>query len=362
MNRKIHKIRLSKRAGVSKASKSGLPPGTMVHIGDKLTEKSKIDLIIFDEESIEKKESSTPSNIYPLLKSNANFWINIDGLHNIELIQNLGSHFNLHSLLLEDIVNTDQRPKMEEYESHLFFTLKTFNKIKNGEITYEQISFVLGKNYLLTFQEQEGDHFDKLRDRLLHTDSRLRQNGTDYLFYRQIDIIIDSYYIVLEHFGERIESLEEQVHLHPSHETLQNIQELKRELIFLRKTVSPLREAVKGLLTEPHFILDSTRKYLADVYDHTIHVIETVESYRDLSTSLIDMYMTSVSHRMNEVMKVLTIIATLFIPLTFIVGVYGMNFEYMPELSWKYGYPVIWGIMIIISIGMLFYFRRKRWL
>lgn len=363
MSKRFHKIKLSRRAGVSKGQiKAGLPPGTLVHVGEKLTEKSRIELISYDKEMIEKKESEVPAKIYPLLNADANHWINIDGLHNIKMIENIGKHFNLHPLLLEDVVNTDQRPKSEEHEGYLFFTLKTLNKITGNEITYEQMSFVLGKNYLISFQEREGDLFDKLRDRIILTDSKLRQNEIDYLFYRLIDTIVDSYYIVLEHVGEQLENLEEKVYVNPTQETLQHIQELKKELIFLRKSVYPLREAVKKTMAESTLIHENTRKYLADVYDHTIQVIETIESYRDLTASLVDIYMTSVSNRMNEVMKVLTIIATIFIPLTFIAGVYGMNFENMPELQWKYGYPAVWLIMISVFIGMLIYFRRRKWL
>ena len=358
---KNHK--LAKKAGSSKSKlKAGLPPGSLIHIGEKLTDKSDLELISYNKDKIELFTSENPQKIFSRMDPNEFHWVNLDGLHNIELIETLGKKFQLHPLLLEDILNTEQRPKSEEHDEHLFFTLKTLNRIENNDVIYEQMSFVLGKNYLLSFQEREGDLFDQLRERMKLPDSKLRNFKIDYLFYRLIDTIVDSYYTIMEHIGEKLESLEEQIYTRPDEKVLQQVQSLKKELIFLRRSVYPLREAVKMTMTEPKLIEDSTRKYLADVYDHTVQVIETIESYRDFTASLIDTYMTSVSNKMNEVMQVLTIIATIFIPLTFIAGVYGMNFEYMPELEWKYGYPAVWIIMILVTVVMLIYFRKKRWL
>lgn len=360
--KRTRKSKLSRKSNISKSKlKAGLPPGTLVHVGEKLTEKSQLELISYNRDKIESFEAKDPHKIFSRMNKNEFHWINIDGLHNIDLIEEIGKQFKLHPLLLEDVLNTEQRPKSEEHDDHLFFTLKTLNTIKDDEIIYEQMSFVLGKDYLISFQEREGDLFDQLRERIKLPDSKLRNFKIDYLFYRLIDTIVDSYYKVMEHIGEKLEHLEDQIYHDPNEEALQNIQDLKKELIFLRKSVYPLREAIKMTMTEPKLIEDNTRKYLADVYDHTVQVIETIESYRDFTASLIDMYMTSVSNRMNEVMKVLTIIATIFIPLTFIAGVYGMNFEYMPELGWKYGYPTVWLIMIFVTFGMILYFRKKRW-
>lgn len=357
------RYKLRRKAGPSKSKlKAGLPPGTLIHIGEKLTEKAELELISYNNHNIELFNSKDPDKIFSRMGKNEFHWINLDGLHNIELIEALGKQFNLHPLLLEDVLNTEQRPKSEEHGDHLFFTLKTLNAIKGEEIIYEQMSFVLSKYYLISFQEREGDQFDQLRERIKLPDSKLRNFKIDYLLYRLIDTIVDSYYTVMEYIGERLEDLEEQIYHDPNEDVLQKIQHLKKELIYLRKSVYPLREALKLTMTESKLIEESTQRYLGDVYDHTVQVIETIESYRDFTASLIDMYMTSISNKMNEVMKVLTIIATIFIPLTFIAGVYGMNFEYMPELGWKYGYPAVWMVMILMTVGMLLYFRKKKWL
>lgn len=359
--------KLTQLIGITnKKAKAGLPPGTLIFMGDKLTEKSQVDLILYDSDDILEFCSKSSEDVLEQLATDKVNWVNIDGLHNLKLIEEIGEHFKLHPLLMEDILNTEHRPKSEDYEHQVFFTLKTLYSLTDEDITYEQISFVLGKNYLLSFQEKEGDLFEGFRERLRQTGpgkNRARSRGSDYLFYRLIDTIVDSYYVILEKVGERIDELEDEVYDDPSKKTLQKIQKLKKELIFLRKTVFPLREALSKVTKGEYvFIKKDTLPFFSDVYDHTIHVIETLETYRDLVSSLTDMYMTSISNKMNEVMKVLTIMATIFIPLTFIAGVYGMNFEYMPELKWKYGYLSVWSVMIATAIGMIVYFRRKRWL
>ncbi|MEQ8924231.1 MAG: magnesium/cobalt transporter CorA [Fulvivirga sp.] len=347
-----------------KSSKTaGLPPGQLVHLGEKLTDKSLVELISYNDKEFKEASSGKSNEITEVLSAETVNWINIDGLHNVDLIREVGEHFAVNSLILEDILNPDQRPKVEEYEEHLFFTLKTLNALNTESIIYEQMSFVLGKNYILSFQEKEGDLFEGMRNRLKNDpNSKARKKHADYLFYRFIDTIVDSYFLILENIAERIELLEDEVFVNPTKRTLQKIQQLKKELIFLRKSVYPVREAVSKISKgEYHFIKKETIQYFNDVYDHTIQVIETMETYRDLTTSLMDMYMTSVSNKMNEVMKVLTIIATIFIPLTFIAGIYGMNFEYMPELQWKYGYAGVWGLMLSTLIVMVIYFKRKKW-
>lgn len=350
--------------GVGHKKTAGLPPGQLVHLGEKLTDKSVIEFISYNKSNFEDIISEKPAPIFKKVKSNEVNWINIDGLHNIDLVKSVGDHFEIHPLVLEDILNPDQRPKIEDYEKYIFCTVKTLNTLKADDIIYEQMSFVLGKDFLLSFQEKEGDLFDGLRHRLKNDPaSKARQKDVDYLFYRLIDTIVDSYYLIIENLGERIERLEDEVYLEPTKETLQKIQGLKKELIFLRKSVYPLREAVSKISKgEYDFISKETVRYFSDVYDHTIHVIETFETYRDLTTGLMDMYMTSISNKMNEVMKVLTIIATIFIPLTFIAGIYGMNFEYMPELTMRNGYFYALGAMGVVFIGMLVYFKRKNWL
>ncbi len=348
----------------SKATQTiGLPPGQLIHLGEKLTDKSSVELIRYNAEKHFEHTSEDPQVIINEIDRKQANWINIDGLHNIDLIKKLGEHFDINSLVLEDVLNPDQRPKIEDFDNHLFFTLKTLNTLQSDIIIYEQMSFILGENYLLSFQEKEGDLFDGFRGRLKNDPkSKARKKDVDFLFYRLIDTIVDSYYLILESIAERIEVLEDELFLNPSSETLQKIQILKKELIFLRKSVYPLREAIslinKG---EFSFIKKDTQQYFRDVYDHTIQVIETLETYRDLSNGLMDMYMTSMSNKMNEVMKVLTVIATIFIPLTFIAGVYGMNFQHMPELNWKYGYAGVWGLMLACLVLMLIYFKRKKW-
>ena len=288
-------------------------------------------------------------------------WINLDGLQDHSIISKLGEHFSLHSLLLEDITSEHQ-PKAEEYEEYLFFTLKMLYKIQEGEIEYEQISFVLGKDYLLSFQEKEGDPFTSFRDRIRMDQGRVRRKKPDYLLYRLIDIIVDNYYVVLDEIGQQIEHIEDAIYKDPSAKEFQQIQRLKKELIFLRKALYPLRDALSKLIKdESGFIESQNARYFSDIYDHVVHLIDSMDTYKDLTTSLMDIHINTLNTRMNEVMKVLTVISTIFMPLTFIVGVYGMNFEYMPEIPWKWGYPVIWGIMILIAGAMLRYFKFKKW-
>lgn len=288
-------------------------------------------------------------------------WVNLDGLHDHSIISKLGEHFALHSLLLEDITSEHQ-PKAEEYEDYLFFTLKMLYKIKEGEIEYEQISFVLGKNYLLSFQEKEGDPFTSFRDRIRMDQGRVRRKKPDYLLYRLIDIIVDNYYIVLDEVGQQIEQIEEDIYHNPSSKEFQKIQRIKKELIFLRKALYPLRDALSKLIKdESGFIESQNARYFSDIYDHVVHLIDSMDTYKDLTTSLMDIHINTLNTKMNEVMKVLTVISTIFMPLTFIVGVYGMNFHYMPEIPWKWGYPVIWGVMILIGGAMLRYFKFKKW-
>ena len=291
-------------------------------------------------------------------------WLDIDGVHQTNILESVGRQVNLHPLVIEDIHNTYQRPKVEDYEDYLYIVLKMISWDANSEqIQAEQVSLVLGKNYVLSFKEDPGDIFDSIRTRLREGKGRLRKMGADYLSYALLDQVVDHYFIVLENLGEQIEDLEEGLVTSPDTSTIQNIHHLKRELIFLRKSVWPLREAISSLERgESPLFQPETLVYLRDVYDHTIQVIDTIETFRDMVSGMLDIYLSSVSNRMNEVMKVLTIIATIFIPLTFIAGIYGMNFVNMPELQWPWGYFVVWGVMIVIFIGMLIFFKRKRWL
>ena len=346
------------------SKKTGLPPGTLIHVGEKMTEKVRIRVMDYDEENSEEKDLEKIEECFPYLKRSTITWINIDGLHEVHVIDKIGKHFDLHPLALEDILHTEERPKMEDFEDYLFITLKMISYDNQmNQVNAEQFSLVLGTNYLISFQEKEGEVFNQIRERIRKKTGRIRKMGADYLAYAIIDAIVDNYFVVLEKLGEKIESIEESLISDPDPDTLNEIHHLKRELIFLRKSVWPLREMINGMeRLESDLILDRTTVFLRDVYDHTIQVIDIIETFRDMASGMLDVYLSSVSNRMNEVMKVLTIIATIFIPLTFISGVYGMNFKYMPELEWHWGYPLIMFIMAILAIFMLFYFRKKRWL
>jgi magnesium transporter len=347
-----------------RSPKVGLPPGTLVHIGEKKVEKARITIMDYDETNLEEKEAKTIEESYPFKDKPTVTWINIDGLHEVEIIEKLGSHFGLHPLLLEDILNTDQRPKMEDYGDYIFVVLKMLYPGENkDEIEAEQVSLILGSNFVISLQESEGDVFNPIRDRIRKNKGRIRKAGADYLAYALLDAIVDNYFLILENVGEKIEDTEQQLAANPSPETLQYIRELKSEMIFLRKSIWPLRELISGLERgESTLIHESTGAYLRDVYDHTIQVIDTVESYRDMISGMVDIYLSSISNKMNEVMKVLTIFASIFIPLTFVAGVYGMNFEFMPELTWRWGYFAFLGFMALVGITLVVYFKRKRWL
>ncbi len=344
--------------------KAGLPPGTLLYIGEKKTEKARIRLINYNPGHLEERDLSAIEEGFPYKEAASVTWINVDGIHQVDIIEKIGSHWGLHPLTLEDILNTEQRPKMEDFEDYLFLVLKmlTYDEGKS-QLCMEQVSFVLGPSFVISFQEIEGDVFEPVRNRLRSGRGRIRKMGPDYLAYALMDAVVDNYFLVLEKIGEDIETLEDELVKRPRPETVQAIHDLKRKLIFMRKSVWPLREAVVRLERgETPLIQEKTVVYLRDVYDHTIQVIDTIESFRDMVSGMLDVYLSSLSNRMNEVMKVLTIIATIFIPLTFIAGIYGMNFEYMPELKWHSAYGLVWIVMIVIALSMLWFFRKRKWL
>jgi magnesium transporter len=347
-----------------KSQKAGLPPGTLVHTGDKKVEKATISLIAYDQSSASEIKLESLDEWTPKPGEGAVIWLNVTGVHDLDIIQRVGTIFDLHPLLMEDIVSTDQRPKMEDYEQYAYVTLKMLYFGKNDtEIVSEQVSIILGKNYVLTFQEQAGDVFDPVRERIRSGKGRVRNLGSDYLVYALVDAIVDNYFVILETIGERLEDLADAVVAAPSVKALETIHDLKRELVYLRKAVWPLREAINGLYRSgTELIAETTGPYLRDVYDHTIQIIDAIESFRDLLSGMLDIHLSNASNRLNQVMKVLTMIATIFIPLTFLAGVYGMNFRYMPELEWRWGYPMVWLIMLGLGVTMLILFRRKRWL
>lgn len=347
-----------------RGSKAGLAPGTLVHIGEKKVEKIRIKIVAYNAEKIVEKELDSVEECLDFKdKPDINLWINVDGLDQTDIIETLGSYFEIHPLTLEDILNTVQRPKIEDYESYVYTVLKMMLlDTKKDEIIIDQVSIIFGYNFIISFQEREDDIFNPIRERLKNPASRLRKSGVDYLAYGLIDVVIDNYFLILEHFGEAIEELEDELVVQPSPETLRTIQKYRRIMITLRKSVWPLRELINGMQKiESEIIKDNTRIYLRDIYDHTIQVIDSVEDFRDILSSMIDVYLSSISNRMNDIMKVLTVIATIFIPLTFIAGVYGMNFEYMPELHSQWGYPAVMLFMAILGSTMFIYFKKKRW-
>ena len=326
------------------------------------TEKVILELITYNRVNHEKYVATDVTDLVARIKPEQVNWVNLDGLANTQIIEKLQAHFSLHSLLVEDILN-DQRPKAEEYEDYLFVTLKMLYRIDGAQIDYEQISFVLGSNYLLTFQEKEGDLFDAFRERIRQDQGKVRKKKADYLMYRLIDITVDSYYNVLDNIGQHIEDIEDSVRANAADHHFQKIQTIKKELIYLHKALYPLRDAIgKILKDESVFIQEENIPYYSDLYDHVIHLIDSLDTYRDLVANLTDFYMNIQNSKLNEVIRVLTIISTIFIPLTFIVGVYGMNFEFFPELHWRFGYAAVWGVMLAIAVGMVGYFKFKRWL
>lgn len=348
-----------------RGSKTGLEPGSLVHIGEKKVENVKIKLVVYNGETYIEKELDSIDECIPFKnKPGTNLWLNVDGLDQIEVIESIGNFFEIHPLTLEDVLNTGQRPKMEDYESYIYTVLKMMLlDQEKDEIIIDQISIIFGYNYIVSFQEREVDVLDPLRMRLRNPASRLRKYGVDHLAYSIIDTVIDNYFLILEHFGEEIEDLEDQLVVQPSPGILKIIQKYRRIMIILRKSVWPLRELISGMQrVESEIIKDSTRIYLRDIYDHTIQVIDSVEDFRDILSSMVDIYLSSISNKMNDIMKVLTVIATIFIPLTFIAGVYGMNFEYMPELKWRWGYPFALLFMASVATVMLTYFKKKKWI
>jgi magnesium transporter len=348
-----------------RSRKAGLPPGTLVHIGEKKAGAVYITMIDYDEAKFQESQLKTVEECFPFREKPTVTWINVEGVHDVEVIEKLGTCFGLHPLVLEDILNTDQRPKMEVYGDYLYIVLKMlYGSDPNRLVESEQVSLVCGSNFVLSFQEgKEGDVFNPVRERIRGGKGLVRKMGSDYLAYSLIDTIVDNYFLVLERLGEKIELLEEELVVHPTTGTLQEIQKFKNEMIYVRRVVWPLREVLSGLgRKESPLIKETTEIYLRDVYDHSVQVMDTIEVYREMLSGMLDIYLSSVSNRLNSVMKVLTIIATIFMPLTFIAGIYGMNFKYMPELEWRWGYPAVWLVVVVIGISMLIYFRKKKWL
>jgi magnesium transporter len=344
--------------------KPGQAPGNLHFTGEKRLENVIIHLYDYDVDQLGEYDLSKIDDSRPYLESPSKTWINICGLHDIDKLKEIWEYFGLHPLIQEDILNTNQRAKIEEYPDHMFFVLQMMSFIKDtGNLNIQQVSIVLSKNSVLAFQEDDHPIFEPVLHRLRSGAPRLRSHGTDYLSYALIDTIVDHYFEVMEKLGDEIEELENKILEDHSDTIPEQIHTLRRKLIYFRKSIWPLRDSLNTLMRdESHLIQEENKIYFRDVHDHLVQIIDGIENYRDMVVGMLDMHMSQVSNRMNEVMKVLTIIATIFIPLTFIAGVYGMNFEYMPELTVPWAYPLVWAVMIITTIGMLFFFRKKDWL
>ena len=342
----------------------GQIPGSVIYTGKKDKQKLFIESFDYNKEQCTEKTLNTVQESFEYKLTDSITWINLNGLNHVGEIEKLGEHYDLHPLVLEDIVNISQRPKIDAYDNYLFVVLKMLYYDANEKIVSEQVSFVLGKNYVLSFQESEGDVFNSVRNRIRHAKGRVRSMQADYLLYVLIDAVVDHYFSVIETLGDKIEDFETAIFSGEVDDDIsQKIQNLKREILRVRRGIFPLREVINRIeKNENKLIHKKTITYYRDVYDHLIQVSENIDIYREMIWSLMDMYMTTISNKMNEVMKVLTIMASIFIPLTFIAGIYGMNFEYIPELQYKYSYFILWGVMIVLFIGMLIYFKRRKWL
>lgn len=344
------------------SQKAGMMPGSVVHIGRQKVDKPIFELIDYTLKDFREMKLKTVEEAFPFKDKPSVTWLDITGLHKTDIIETVCNHFGIHPLIQEDIVNTGQRPTIEDSEDYMFIVLKMLSYDKNG-LSSEQVSIILGSNFVLSFQEREGDVFDSVRERIKGSKWKIRKLGSDYLAYALIDSIIDNYFIVLEKIADKLENLETEFNSNPSQKTLNEAYNIKKELIFLRKSVWPLREVIsKFHKSESKLIQKQTPMYISDLYDHTIQVIDTIESFRDTISSMVDLHLSTVSNKMNEIMKVLTIFAAIFIPLTFVAGIYGMNFDFMPELSWRLGYLFAWLIFAGVGIGMLIYFRIKKWI
>ena len=345
-----------------RSRKTGLPPGTLVHIGEQKTDKVTITVFNYAGTRYDERQAVSLDALAPPTDESIT-WVDVGGVHKMEVLESFGKQFQLHPLLLEDIANTDQRPKLDDYETYLFVVMKMLTVTGRQDIIVEQVSLVLGKNFVLSFQENGTDVFQPVRERLRGGKGRLRQSGSDYLLYALVDSIVDQYFAVLEVLGEKIEALQDLVVSDPKPETLRQVHALKRQLLFLRRAVWPLREVTNNLSrSECPLLQESTKIFFRDVYDHVVQIVDTIETLREMVSASLDIYLSSISYRLNAVMKVLTIITTIFMPLSFIVGIYGMNFEHMPELQWKWGYPAVLGVMAVVGGGMLLAFRKKGWL
>ena len=362
--------RIGSRIGLPRHSRTdavkvGLAPGTLIHVGEERDGPIVVRLTHYTPDAeLEERVISDPAELLAYRDRAGVTWVDVTGIHDVDLVAEIGEVFGLHPLLLEDVVHARQRPKTEEYDDHLYLVLKMLRCEEEGErVDVEQVSVIVGERYVITFQETPVDTFDQIRARLRERTRRIRKAGADYLAYALVDSIVDNYFTVLETIADRIEAAEDELIEAPDEDALTEIFRLKRTLVYLRRAVWPLRDAVGALVRgETRFVKKATLPFLRDLHDHALRAVDLIETYRDMVGGMVDIYMSSVSNRMNDVMRVLTVIATIFIPLTFIAGVYGMNFDHMPELHWPWGYYAVWGVMVAVAIALLMFFRRRRWL
>ena len=346
-----------------RSTKTGMPPGSLVHLGDRKLERASITLIEYGPEQLAERRFISIEDSRDFKPMLPVLWLNVYGLHEPEVLAEIGHRFKLHPLVLEDILNTDQRPKLDDYGDYLFLVARFFNYDEKAmAVSSEQVSIVIGRNFVLTFQEQPTGNFDPIRDRLREGRGQIRKGGPDYLAYALIDTIVDRYFAILESLGERVEQLEEELMHQPSAAILETLHRLKRETVVLRRAVWPLREIVNGLMRGGEFFGTAIQPYLRDVYDHTVHVIESLEAIRDLIASLLEIYLSTISNRVNREVRVLTVIALIFMPATLLAGIFGMNFRLMPLLEDPNGFGTVIGMMLCIASGLGLLFWRRKWL
>ena len=344
------------------SQKSGLPPGSLIHVGERRTDEVSLQIFQFNEGELHEQEFKELKGLPSSTRENYITWLNMNGLHQVDFIKNIGEAYGLHPLLLEDVLHTNQRPKIEEFGDYIYVVLSSFKDI-GKVLEAEQVSLILGNGYVLSFQEKAGDEFDRIRDRIRKNNIKIRKLKADYLFYNLLDSIVDQYFIVLENLHEKIDQIQQEVLTQPEDTLSQEIHEYRQDIFTFRRAVWPLLQVIERLQkSDSTLIATPTRVYLRDVHDHLLQISDGIETMAEMLTAIIDTYFSFMNRKMNEVIKILTLFTALFMPLTFIVGVYGMNFKHMPELNWPWGYFGIWGIILAVAGGMFIYFRRKKWL
>ena len=344
------------------SQKSGLPPGSLIHVGERRTDEVSLQIFQFNEGELHEQEFKELKGLPSSTRENYITWLNMNGLHQVDFIKNIGEAYGLHPLLLEDVLHTNQRPKIEEFGDYIYVVLSSFKDI-GKVLEAEQVSLILGNGYVLSFQEKAGDEFDRIRDRIRKNNIKIRKLKADYLFYNLLDFIVDKYFIVLENLHEKIDRIQQEVLTQPEDTLSQDIHEYRQDIFTFRRAVWPLLQVIERLQkSDSTLIATPTRVYLRDVHDHLLQISDGIETMAEMLTAIIDTYFSFMNRKMNEVIKILTLFTALFMPLTFIVGVYGMNFKHMPELNWPWGYFGIWGIILAVAGGMFIYFRRKKWL